>query len=354
MDEVDDSTQLHYERLDVRMTEDIESKTSGVDSGRRISAAGFEIGRYSEARIAELAGKLDEETYRVTQRAGTEAAFCGNLLDNKKEGVYTCVVCGLPLFASANKFDSGTGWPSFYRPVEMKHIAEIVDTSLGGERVEIRCVRCGAHLGHVFEDGPRPTGLRYCLNSVSLVFVEDGEDGPATSLPVVQVETAYFAGGCFWGIEHYFQQGRGVLDAVSGYMQGDRANPSYEEVCGSGTGHAETVKVVFDPSEISYRRLLAAFFVMHDPTTVDRQGPDVGSQYRSGIWFTSGAQEEAARAFIAEMAESEKFAGRAIVTEVESAGEFFEADLYHQDYVEKTGRPCQIADPWGAVRESGK
>lgn len=116
---------------------------------------------------------LPPETYAITRQAGTERAFCGAFYDHKKKGIYLCVCCQLPLFSSNSKFDSGTGWPSFFQPVMKDHVMEKVDNSYGMRRVEINCARCDSHLGHVFDDGPRPTGLRYCLNSESLVFVEE-------------------------------------------------------------------------------------------------------------------------------------------------------------------------------------
>lgn len=313
---------------------------------QRISKSGYDITPLPREKVAALASKLDAETFRITQKAGTEPAFCGTLLDNKKEGNYFCVVCGLPLFSSEHKFNSGTGWPSFFREFDPEHVTRKEDRGYGMERVEINCARCGAHLGHVFDDGPKPTGERHCLNSASLKFHEKGSPLPQESLPVETNEVAYFAGGCFWGIEHYFQKGPGVIDAVSGYMQGRVDKPTYEQVCDKGTGHAETVKVVFDPRKIGYRRLLEAFFVMHDPTQLNRQGPDVGDQYRSGIWYTSEAQQREAEAFIKELSASERFKGRKIVTQVQPAATFWPAEEYHQDYIEKTGRACHVRNPW--------
>jgi peptide-methionine (R)-S-oxide reductase len=120
---------------------------------------------------AEWRAMLSPETYAITREAGTERAFCGAFYDHKKEGLYLCVCCELPLFASNAKFDSGTGWPSFFQPVRKDHVDEKTDLSYGMRRIEINCARCDSHLGHVFDDGPRPTGLRYCLNSESLTFV---------------------------------------------------------------------------------------------------------------------------------------------------------------------------------------
>ena len=335
--------------------------TMNADNKPVLSKSGYDVTPLPREKVAELARRLDPDAYRVTQKAGTEAPFCGTLLDNKKDGTYVCVVCGLPLFSSEHKFNSGTGWPSFYREFDPQHVSRTADNSHGMTRVEINCARCDAHLGHVFDDGPRPSGERHCLNSASLRFYEKGAELPPESRPTApqsaapaKTEVAYFAGGCFWGVEHYFQKGPGVIDAVSGYMQGHTENPTYKEVCNKKTGHAETVKVVFDPGRITYRRLLEAFFVMHDPTQLNRQGPDVGDQYRSGIWTTSAEQQREAEAFIREQQAGERFKGRRIVTQVEPARTFYAAEDYHQDYLVKTGRSCHVQNPWTATETAGR
>lgn len=328
--------------------------TAGSHSGKEMqsqkmstktSASGYDITPLPAGEVKKLAAKLTPEQFNITQKAGTEPAFCGTLLDNKKDGVYACIVCGLPLFSSEHKFNSGTGWPSFYREFDPEHVSRKVDKTYSMVRTEINCARCNAHLGHVFDDGPKPSGERHCLNSASLTFHEKGEQMPADSQPML-TETAYFAGGCFWGIEHYFQKGPGVIDAVSGYMQGNVDNPTYKQVCYEDTGHAETVKVVYDPRTITFERLLEAFFAMHDPTQLNRQGPDVGSQYRSGIYTTNDRQEEAARAYIEQLQSQDRFKGKKIVTQVEPAKKFYPAEDYHQDYIVKTGRACHVTNPW--------
>jgi len=308
------------------------------------SKAGYDITPLSPETKNALLENLDEETFRVTQKAGTEQPFCGTLLDNKKDGFYACSVCGLPLFSSEHKYTSGTGWPSFFTTFAPEHVATKKDRSHGMVRTEILCARCDAHLGHEFEDGPKPTGKRYCLNSVSLHFFENGEDIPDLSKPI-ETETAYFAGGCFWGIEHYLQKGEGVINVESGYMQGLTESPTYKDVCTGMTKHAETVKVTFDPKVISFKTLLAAFMKMHDPTQINRQGPDYGTQYRSGIWFTSKEQQETSVDFIKELTDSELYDAK-IATEIEAAKKFYPAEDVHQDYIEKTGRSCHVKNPW--------
>lgn len=305
------------------------------------SNSGYDITPLPTGRVEELAKTLTPEERQVLLKKGTEAPFCGGLLNNKEDGTYTCRLCGLPLFASNAKFESGTGWPSFFQPFDPQHVKTARDTSHGMVRDEILCARCGSHLGHVFDDGPRPTGLRFCLNSASLRFFAKGAALPRESRPV-ELETAYFAGGCFWGVEDRFQQVPGVVDAVSGYQGGTTAHPTYKQVCSGRTGHAETVRVRFDPQRVTYRRLLEHFFKFHDPTQVNRQGPDVGTQYRSAIFAATDQQLAEAQAFIAEMAKDPRFSGRKLATTVEKASPFYEAEEYHQDYHAKHGGSCAV------------
>jgi peptide methionine sulfoxide reductase msrA/msrB len=323
-----------------KQVDDRTRKTAG-DQRPSQSASGFNLGPLDHGRIEELAKDLSPQERDILLEEGTERAFTGALVDNKKDGLYVCRLCGLPLYNSDAKYKSGTGWPSFFKTIDEDHVRKVRDATHGMVRIEAECARCGSHLGHVFDDGPKPTGLRYCMNSASLKFYEKGADLPSESRPV-KSETAYFAGGCFWGIEDRFQNVPGVIDAVSGYQGGNVKDPSYRQVSSGDTGHAESVRVRFDPAQVTYGQLLDLFFTFHDPTQKNRQGPDVGTQYRSAIFAADAKQLASAKAFIKEQQGSKRFRDKKIATVVQEADPFFEAEEYHQDYHLKHGGSCAV------------
>jgi len=330
---------------------------------------------YTKPDQEALKKQLSPLQFQVTQKDATEPPFRNEFWDNHEEGLYVDVASGEPLFSSRDKFDSGTGWPSFTRPVHDERVVERPDNTLGRARVEVRSRDGNSHLGHVFEDGPEPAGLRYCINSASLRFIPVSKlaaegygeyqalfTGKAAATVVdtanacvtpkagqepgceTTLETVVLAGGCFWGMEDILRAIPGVLETEVGYAGGTTPKPNYEQVKTGRTGHAESVRVVFDPTQLSLADLLEKwFFRMHDPTTKNRQGNDVGSQYRSAIFVSTPAQRQAAEQAKARVDKSGKWKAP-VVTEIVEAGEFTPAEGYHQDYLEKNpnGYTCHF------------
>jgi peptide methionine sulfoxide reductase msrA/msrB len=323
----------------------------------------------------ELRARLSPAQYDVVCNEGTEPPFRNAYWDHHEPGLYVDVASGEPLFSSLDKFDSGTGWPSFTRPVDEQNVVAREDRRLFMRRVEVRSRVADGHLGHVFDDGPGPTGLRYCINSASLRFIAvdrleaegygrflplfgRGGSGERTPVPAeaastlscgtapgeAREETATLAGGCFWGMEEILRQVPGVLRTRVGYTGGHLERPSYEDVTTGVTGHAEAIEVVFDPRRLDFATLLDEwFFRMHDPTTPNRQGHDAGTQYRSAIFVHSPEQRRVAEAARERAARSGRWK-RPVVTEIVDASPFWSAEDYHQHYLVKNpgGYSCHF------------
>ncbi len=264
--------------------------------------------------------KLTKEEERITIHKGTEPPFSGEYNDFFESGTYLCKRCNNPLYRSSDKFKSHCGWPAFDDFIKG---AVKKQKDADGIREEIVCARCGAHLGHVFYgEGFTPKNVRHCVNSLSLKFVPD---------KAINYKKAYFAGGCFWGVEHLFEKKKGVINAESGYMGGHVENPTYEQVLTKKTGHFETVEVTYDPAIVSYEELAKYFFEIHDPTQENGQGPDIGPQYQSAVFY----QTEEEKAMVLKLIDILKKKGYRVVTKLLPAKTFFKAEDYHQDYYRK-------------------
>lgn len=272
--------------------------------------------------------ELQPEEKFVIEDKCTESPFTGKYNNFYEDGVYICKKCDAPLYNSADKFHSGCGWPSFDDEIEGA-ITRTPDPD--GRRTEITCTNCGGHLGHVFL-GEKHTekDTRHCVNSISIKFVSK-----------VKQSSAIFAGGCFWGVEHHMQQQSGVIEAESGYIGGTVENPTYEEVKAQKTGHAEAVRVLYNNTKVDFETLAKLFFEIHDPTQVDQQGEDVGTQYRSEVFYST--EEE--KAIIERLIEELKAKGIDVVTKVTEATTFYPAEAYHQDYYSIKG-----SEPYCHVR----
>lgn len=268
---------------------------------------------------------LSKSESNVINNKGTEYPFTGKFTNHKDKGTYVCKKCGAALYYSSDKFASDCGWPSFDDEIKGA-VTRFPDAD--GMRVEIVCANCNGHLGHVFKgEGLTPKNVRHCVNSVSLDFIPAQVDPGRYGM-------AIFAGGCFWGVEYFLQKAPGVISVTSGYIGGEVKNPTYKEVCTGNTGHAEAVKIVYDPSKTSYEKLLKLFLEIHDPTQIDRQGPDIGDQYRSEIFYLNDDQKNIAEKNLNIL----KSKGLKIATAVTRASEFYTAEKYHQDYYFNNGK----------------
>jgi peptide methionine sulfoxide reductase msrA/msrB len=266
--------------------------------------------------------QLTPEEEAVILHKRTERAFTGKYDNFYKTGTYECKRCGTPLYRSTDKFDAGCGWPSFDAEIPGA-VNRIPDAD--GMRTEIVCANCGAHLGHVFlGEGLTTKNTRHCVNSISLVFVP-----PGTKMN--KSDTAIFAGGCFWGVEYYMLQAPGVISTEVGYIGGRGEKPTYEEVCSHKTGYAEAVRIVFDPKKTTYENVAKLFFEIHDPTEVNRQGPDIGDQYRSSVFYLNAEQKKTTENLISLL----RAKGLDVATQVVPATKFWKAEEYHQQYYAK-------------------
>ena len=283
---------------------------------------------------------LSPEQYYVLREKGTERPFTGELLLNKEKGIYKCAGCGNELFTDDMKFDAHCGWPSFDKEIAGGKILKNEDRSHGMIRTEIVCAKCGGHLGHLFDDGPTATGQRYCVNSLSLSFEAVAKkEEPTTN----NFDTAMLGGGCFWCVDAIYRKLEGVEKVTSGFAGGSIKNPAYREVCNGNTGHAEVVEIVYDKSKISFEDILKVFFAIHDPTTLNKQGADEGTQYRSVVFYKNETEKNTVQSIINAIDKEAIFPSK-IVTTLEPYCTFYSAEAYHQDYFSnnKSQPYCQI------------
>jgi len=307
-------------------------RSVGIVAIKKEMKADLYVDNIAFCREGPMYNELTPEEARVILQKGTERPFTGKYNNHFEKGVYTCKQCDAKLFESSAKFKSDCGWPSFDDQIEG---AVKWQPDADGMRTEIVCAHCGGHLGHVFQ-GEQLTAknTRHCVNSVSMNFVPAGQ---------AQTERAIFASGCFWGTEYHLQRIEGVIATTVGYTGGHVENPTYKQVCTDKTGHAEAVEVVYDPTKTSYEKLVKLFFETHDFTQLNRQGPDIGKQYRSGIFYLNDEQKEIAERLVKTLREK----GHDVKTEITAANKFWPGEGYHQDYYNKTRKTpyCHIYRP---------
>ena len=281
---------------------------------------------------------LPADLYAVAREADTERAFTGTMWNDETKGTYYCATCGYKLFEAEQKFTRSCGWPSFFEQDNKESIIFKEDKSYGMSRTEALCGRCNSHLGHLFDDGPEPTGKRYCMNAVSLDFVPL----KITSNNKGNIETIVLGGGCFWCVEAVYENLQGVEKVISGYAGGSVLNPSYEQVSTGRTGAAEVIEIQYDKTKTNLDEIFQVFFTVHDPTTLNRQGADVGTQYRSTIFYKNEEEKKAAQSIISEL--NQKVFDGKIVTTIEKLDKFYSAESYHQNYYEnnKNKAYCQM------------
>lgn len=266
---------------------------------------------------------LTKEEERVIINKGTEMPFTGEYTDTFEKGTYHCKQCNAALYTSESKFHSGCGWPSFDDEIAGA-VTKIPDSD--GRRTEIICTACKGHLGHVFYgEGLTDKDTRHCVNSISMIFVPNKIEA--------KTNKAIFAGGCFWGVEYYFQHAKGVISTQVGYIGGVKEHPTYKEVCSHTTGHVEALEVTFDTTQTTYEELAKLFFEIHDPTQANGQGNDIGPQYLSEIFYVDDTQKATAEKLIHLL----QLKGYKVATQLKKASKFWPAEDYHQQYYEKEG-----------------